>query len=111
MVLILCNIEGRDAPGDEMESIQPTAGNDSDSWPRDEAVTRALGLGLTSPGDVRRAQQVCAKSGHGSRSAAGEVEFARILKKLGIGYCISLNPGLPIGIDFDALLRPFEEPQ
>ena len=29
-------------------------------------------------------------------------EFTWILEKLGVGYSISLNPGLPFGIDFDA---------
>jgi hypothetical protein len=30
------------------------------------------------------------------------VDFTWILEKLGIGYGISLNPGLPVGIDFEA---------
>lgn len=29
-------------------------------------------------------------------------DFTWILEKLGIGYAISLNPGLPVGIDFEA---------
>jgi hypothetical protein len=29
-------------------------------------------------------------------------EFTWILEKLGIGYAITLNPGLQVGIDFDA---------
>jgi hypothetical protein len=29
-------------------------------------------------------------------------DFTWILDKLGIGYAISLNPGLPVGIDFEA---------
>lgn len=30
------------------------------------------------------------------------VDFTWILEKLGIGFGISLNPGLPVGIDFEA---------
>ncbi len=30
------------------------------------------------------------------------VNFTWILEKLGIGYGISLNPGMPVGIDFEA---------
>ncbi len=29
-------------------------------------------------------------------------DFTWILEKLGIGYAITLNPGLPVGIDFEA---------
>ncbi len=29
-------------------------------------------------------------------------DFSWILEKLGVGYAISLNPGLPVGIDFAA---------
>ena len=30
------------------------------------------------------------------------VDFTWIIEKLGIGYGVSLNPGLPVGIDFEA---------
>ncbi len=29
-------------------------------------------------------------------------DFSWILEKLGVGYSVALNPGLPVGIDFDA---------